>query len=253
MKQFLVIGDSYALEDEQHSHWFGLWAQAQGHAVTYAGLAGGNHVNIVANMAEHNVLNYDGVVYHFTSLLRGEGIRSPEHTTARDHAVTDLMNRSYQSLTNRSQWLDHCLSPTVGGAVETDGEYRYHAQNVVPYFYNPVDGIDVVDVDLPTVQMANSFYRSVSLRWLIRANWLAFENAMLRLSAVGMPTLVALPPCGGFDFVEARTVLPSVKIWNMSTTKHLDPLPHSNHIDRENAQFFAEEFEKIRPLRAIFP
>jgi hypothetical protein len=252
MKRFLVIGDSYALCDQNHSHWFALWAAKHGHVTTFAGLAGGNHVNIAANLEQHDILDHDGVVYHFTSLLRAEGVRLPMQNAERDNAIINLMTRSYQGRHVSSQWLHQCLGSTVEQRVETDGEYFYHAQNVIPYFYSPVTGVDLLDIDDDTRALANNFYRNVSPRWLVRANWMAFENVMLKLSSRGMPTLVALPPCGGFDFVESKLILPRVTVWNMSNSRQLAPLPHSNHIALVEAEFFAEEFQKICNMRSVF-
>lgn len=237
MNRYIVVGDSYAQLDSEHSHWFKLWCEQREHSVQFAGLPGGNHINISAHLRSIDVSQFCGVVYHFTSLLRGEGIRMPCDARQRDSSVIDLMNLTYEQ---HCEWIDHCLSSDVSDSVLD----HYHAQNVIPYFFNPVDGVDTASCDSLTVDMSNRFYRAVSPRWLIRANWLAFENAMLYLTAMNVPVIVALPPCGGFDFVQSRLVQPGVEVWNMSAVKQLNPLPHSNHISYEHAQFFSEEFEK---------
>lgn len=252
MKKFLVIGDSYAQLDSDHSHWFQLWANRCGHSVTFGGLEGGNPVNIAVQLQQHNLQNHDGVIYHFTSLLRGEGICTPTQQSTRDSTVMDLMNRSFTSDDDSGEWLEHCLSGSVESAVTVDGEYRYHAQNVVPYFYNPVNGVDTDIIDDHTATMANDFYRSVSTRWLVRANWLAYENTVQKLSLQNLSTVVALPPCGGFDFVETATVQPHVKTWNMCSEKQLAPLSHSNHISKSAAEFFADRFENFVQKHSIF-
>ncbi len=262
MSKYAVIGDSYAVIDEHNSHWAKIWADNNGHEVEFFGLEGGNLVNISYLFENIPIDSYDGVIIHYTSPLRAEGSVTESHlgekvpTIVQMHDVlTDESKPIFEHIHPNDRVVEK-INPDTRLAKNFEREYlnqdepkfliRYY--NIMTHWYDHVllDDSDENSYDYLMTQLCNKFYDNVSIRWLLRANFLAYRNIVLNLEAKKIKNVTVFPICGGFkqtiDHINAK--YPDTKTWDQTKILRVHPkdVDSRNHMSLEHAQLLASKF-----------
>lgn len=262
MSKFAVIGDSYAVIDDKNSHWAKLWADKNGHEVSFYGLEGSNLVNIAYLVDNINLKNYDGVIIHYTSPLRAEGAYYKDDN--KKLSIVSQMADVYSCeskeifkyfLPNTPNIDEKEFNKELPNGLETqyyvdESKYKYIINffNVMPHWYenfNMIDS-DTSSFDSIMTKMCNDFYGSVSIRWLVRANFLAYRNIVLSLNEKSVKNITVFPTCGGFEqtIAHLREKYPTTNIWDQSQISQLHPsqTESRNHVSLEIANQLANNF-----------
>lgn len=244
MKKYLVIGDSYGLFDPEHKHWLDLWAEEYNYEVDHMAIPGGNHVNISAHVQDIDFSKYSGVIYQFTSLLRTEIINQPSVHKERISTQIDMLTKPFGRLEFDDGFVDLCLSNDVDYLIKQGKNYivRNYAFGDLAELYKTE--FDYNDISLNDT--AINFYKSVSVRWLFRANWYAFERTVNAIKRYDVPLLIVFPPCGGFKIIDEKLKKSNVKTWDMEHLHPVSPFENTsaNHITKHDALIFARLFEE---------
>lgn len=262
MGKFAVIGDSYAVVDEHNSHWAKIWADNHGHEITFFGLEGGNLVNISYLFENIHIDQYDGVIIHYTSPLRAEGSTVESEMSKKlttivqlSDVCTDEPKPLFEHIHPNGRNIEQ-IDPNTKLAENFEREYlnqgdvnfliRYY--NMMSHWYDSVtleDG-DTTSKDYIMTQLCNKFYDSVSIRWLLRANFLAYRNIVLNLEAKKIKNVTVFPVCGGFsqtiDHIKAK--YPNTKTWDQTKILRVHPreVVSRNHVSLDHAQLLASKF-----------
>lgn len=260
MARYVLVGDSYGVLDDVHSHWAKIWADKNKHSIDLLGLEGSNLVNISTLVEQLDLSIYDGLIYHFTSLLRSETLSIAGNTPS--ICIADQLGKI--SVDSKTEFFDHCLP------VERKGYYYNSAGimtpyalesfqntnvnvtpfNMVPFWYTgvnePVVNSHNVDYDKFMKSRANGLYNNTSVRWLVRANMFAYKSTIRYLDQLGIKHITVFPPCGGFKPVikYLNHTFPDISLWDQTTVEELHPseTDSRNHITLELAQKLAENF-----------
>lgn len=262
MGKYAVIGDSYAVVDENNSHWAKIWADNNNHDIDFFGLEGGNLVNISYLFENIPFEKYDGFIIHYTSGLRAEGATCNDTNMKKLSTIiqmSDIYSDESKPMFNyihpNGRTID-ALDPCTRVAAhfefqyynETDVKFLIDYHNMMPHWYDNfqlVDG-DTSSYDYIMTELCNKFYDSVSIRWLQRASFLAYRNIILNLDAHNIKNITVFPVCGGFrqtiDHIKQK--YPSTQIWDQTDILEIHPkeVPSRNHISLEHAQLLAKKF-----------
>jgi len=262
MSRYAVIGDSYAVVDANDSHWAKIWGETNGHTVDFFGLEGGNLVNISYLFENMQADQYDGFIIHYTSPLRAEGSITQGDQSTKKLSTIIQMSDVY---TNESKPIFKYIHPDGRNIDKIEGvslpknfDFQYYNEgdvkflltyyNMMPHWY---DSFDLIDGDTSSYdyimnQLCNKFYDSVSIRWLLRANFLAYRNIILTLESKKIKNITVFPICGGFKQTidHIKTKYPDTKVWDQSEIMQIHPSQvHSrNHVSLDHAQLLASKF-----------
>lgn len=263
MSRYAVIGDSYAVVDNDNSHWAKIWGEANGHTIDFFGLEGGNLVNISYLFENMKVEQYDGFIIHYTSPLRAEGsITQDDSQSMKKLSTIVQMSDVY---TDETKPIFKYIHPNSRDVDRFDGtnlpknfEFQYYNENDVKFllnYYNMMphwyDSFELIDGDTSSydyimTQLCNKFYDSVSIRWLLRANFLAYRNIILNLESKNIKNITVFPICGGFsqtiNHINAK--YPNTKLWDQSKIMRVHPkqVQSRNHVSLDHAQLLASKF-----------
>jgi hypothetical protein len=259
MGRYAVVGDSYAVLDQHHSHWAKLWAEKNNHTVELLGLEGSNHVNISSFVQNIDLTNYDGVIYQFTSLLRTE--TTSTNGATHNLCVADQLGKI--SIDEDNLFFDHCLPKTFKNynindnkcITEVHDEYtvtdvKVTPVNMIPYWYtgtsNEVINNMTDDYDKFLASRANGIYNNISIRWLVRANMMAYTSTIMMLNNMNIPNVTVFPTCGGFKPVQRylKHKFSNINLWDQTDvcTLHPNDTDSRNHVTLELAKKLADSF-----------
>ena len=263
MGRYAVIGDSYAVIDKDNSHWAKIWADLNGHAVDFFGLEGGNLVNISYLFENIPFNRYDGVIIHYTSPLRAEGSltlgEQPMKKISTVVQMSDIYSDESKPIFKHIHPDDRSIEqidPNTHLAGNFDFQYYNESDvkfvlnyyNMMPHWY---DSFELVDSDTSSydyimTHLCNKFYESVSIRWLMRANFLAYRNIILNLEAANIKNITVFPICGGFSQTinHIQIKYPITKIWDQSKILRVHPreVNSRNHVSLDHAELLASKF-----------
>jgi len=261
MGKYAVIGDSYAVLDDEHSHWAKFWAEKNNHGVDFYGLEGSNLVNISYLLDNINLESYDGVIIHYTSPLRSEG------STYKDNKKLPVVSQMSDVYSCEPKDLFKYFLPdnpnidnlNFDATVPKGLEFQYYANqssykylvnfhNLMPHWFENFDAIDsnTSSYDSIMTTLCNEFYSSVSIRWLVRANFLAYRNIVLTLNAKSIKNVTVFPTCGGFEqtISHIKNKYPDTNLWDQTTIVSIHPTETNsrNHIPIDHAKSLADKF-----------
>ena len=263
MGRYAVLGDSYAVVDDNDSHWAKIWGEQNGHTVDFFGLEGGNLVNISYLFENIPFERYDGVIIHYTSPLRAEGSVTQGDPSMKKISTVVQMSDVYTDEPkpifkyihpngrNIDKLEDVAIPPhNFDFQYYNDSEVKFllNYYNMMPHWYDSfelIDG-DTSSYDYIMTQLCNKFYDSVSIRWLLRANFLAYRNIVLNLESANIKNITVFPICGGFrqtiDHIKAK--YPNTKLWDQSKIMRVHPkqVQSRNHVSLDHAQLLASKF-----------
>lgn len=259
MGRYAIVGDSYAVVDPVHSHWAQIWADTNNHQIDFFGLEGSNLVNIshVVDCLEHAV--YDGVIFHFTSPLRAEG-STYSYSNEKFPVVvqmSDIYTIEPKPFFNHTLTTKKISDPTNGSLPDSlTYQFKYedavkfdiNFHNLMPHWFEMFDQIDqnTSQFDASMSQLCGKFYSTISIRWLVRANFMAYRNAILTLNSKKIKNVTVFPACGGFNqtinFIKGS--YPDTKIWDQTEIVSIHPseTESRNHIPRNSAEVLAQRF-----------
>lgn len=260
MGRYAVVGDSYAVVDPLHGHWAKFWAEKNSHEIDFFGLEGSNLVNIshVVERLDHS--RYDGVIFHYTSPLRAEGATYSDSANKKIPVVAQMAdiysieNKDFFNYSMTSEKIEQLLDKHVPNKLDfqyyyTDGaDFLINFHNLMPHWFEYFHEIDsnTSEFDSTMSDVCNRFYGSISIRWLVRANFLAYRNAILTLESKGIKHITIFPACGGFtqtiNFI--KDTYPETAIWDQSKIAPIHPseTESRNHIPLELAEELAHKF-----------
>jgi len=261
MGKYVLVGDSYGVLDETHSHWAKLWADKHGHEIDLLGLEGSNLVNISTLVEQIDLEQYDGLIYHFTSLLRSETLSIEGDSPSL--CIADQLGKI--STDEPNDFFRHCLPSELNGyyidsanvlkpyALEPFATTKVNAIpfNMVPYWYTGKKEPAIYNYnesyDKFMAYRANGIYDNTSIRWLVRANMFAYKNTVRYLDYLGLKHITVFPTCGGFASViqYLRHKFPNILLWDQTTVSRLHPreTESRNHITLEVAKQLADSFQ----------
>lgn len=260
MGKYAVVGDSYAVVDPLHGHWAQYWADLHGHQIEFFGLEGSNLVNIAHVLERLDHSKYDGIIFHYTSPLRAEG---STYTMPGNNKIPVVVQMSDVYSKETKKYFSHVMTTNkITTPIETvppeQLEFQYYYDegmkfvvnfhNMMPHWFEYFDTIDenTSQFDATMSDVCGKFYSSVSIRWLARANFMAYRNAILTLNSKGIKNVTVFPTCGGFEqtinFV--KSAYPETKIWDQFAIVPIHPSETAsrNHIPKESAQLLAQRF-----------
>ena len=260
MGRYAIVGDSYAVLDSEHGHWAKFWADNNNHQLDFFGLEGSNLVNIAQIVERLDYTLYDGVIFHYTSPLRAEGSMYPDSQNNKIPVVAQMAD--IYSIENK-KFFEHVMtkdvvSPLAINVLPDKIEHRYFYDdgvsfitdfyNLMPHWFDYFNSIDenTSSFDATMTDICNRFYGSISIRWLVRANFMAYRNAVLTLNSKGIKNVTVFPTCGGFEqtinFILKN--YPETKIWDQTKIFSIHPseTESRNHIPKERAQLLAQHF-----------
>jgi predicted Rdx family selenoprotein len=118
----------------------------------------------------------------------------------------------------------------------------------MPHWFQYFDTIDdsTSSYDATLTEICSKFYSSISIRWLVRANFMAYRSAVLTLNSKGIKNVTVFPTCGGFTqtikFINSK--YPETTTWDQSELVSIHPseTESQNHIPLESAQKLAQQF-----------
>lgn len=259
MGRYALVGDSYAVVDPVHSHWAQIWADTNNHQIDFFGLEGSNLVNIsqVVECLEHSI--YDGVIFQFTSPLRAEGSTYIPNDKKLPVVVqmSDIYTIESKPFFNHTATTKKITDATNGSIPEQISQqfqyddkikFQINFHNLMPHWFEMFDQIDqnTSQFDADMSQLCGSFYSSISIRWLVRANFMAYRNAILTLNSKQIKNVTVFPTCGGFNqtinFIKGS--YPDTRIWDQTEIASIHPseTESRNHIPREMAELLAQRF-----------
>lgn len=272
MGKYAVVGDSYAVVDDDDSHWAKIWGEQNGHTVDFFGLEGSNLVNISYLFENIPFDHYDGVIIHYTSPLRAEV--STTHTPTPE-SINDVIEKPVKKIYTVMQMSDvyaneiksffNYVHPNDRSIKTTDGinlpkyfDCQYYHEddvqflikyyNLMPHWYDSFDLIDssTSSRDALMADLANKFYESISIRWLLRANFLAYRNIILNLEAKNIKNVTVFPVCGGFisTISHIKEKYPTTKVWDQTQILRVHPteVKSRNHVSLDHAHLLASKF-----------
>lgn len=262
MSKYAVIGDSYAVVDDNNSHWAKIWADNNGHEVEFFGLEGGNLVNISYLFENIPIDQYDGVIIHYTSPLRAEGSTVESEMSKKlativqmSDVCTDEPKPIFKHIHPNGRVVEKLdpeteLSQNFKFAYQhqSDVNFLIRYYNMMPHWYSNFvpDENDTSSHDYLMTQLCTKFYDTISIRWLLRANFLAYRNIVLNLEAKKIKNVTVFPVCGGFvqtiDHIKAK--YPGTVFWDQTKILRVHPSEVSsrNHVSLEHAQLLASKF-----------
>lgn len=262
MGRYAVIGDSYAVVDDDNSHWAKIWGDQNNHSVDFFGLEGGNLVNISYLFENIPFERYDGFIIHYTSPLRAEGsITQGEFSTKKLSTIVQMSDVStdepkpifkyiYPNGKNVDRFEDTATPPynfDFQYYNHSDVEFVLNYYNMMPHWYHiDLANNDTSSYDYLMSQLCNKFYDNVSIRWLLRANFLAYRNIILNLEAANIKNITVFPICGGFrqtiDHIKSK--YPNTSLWDQSKIMKVHPkqVQSRNHVSLLHAQKLASKF-----------
>lgn len=259
MAKYILVGDSYGVLDETHSHWAKLWADKHGHTVDLLGLEGSNLVNISSFVDSLDLSSYDGLIYHFTSLLRTE--TTSIEGGSPNFCIIDQLGKI--SIDDNNDFFDHCLPKVEKGYNFVEGSLRADIHqpyvvtdvdvtpfNMVSYWYDGKATDTITDFkdgyDKFMTSRANGIYNNTSIRWIVRANMMAYTNTIMMLDRLGIKHVTVFPTCGGFKPVQSylKSKFNNLHLWDQTDIAKLHPneTESRNHINLETAQKLADSF-----------
>lgn len=173
----LVIGDSFSLLDDTHSHWAKLWSNKYGLDTVHYGIPGGNHVNIVSNFFSNNIEYQEvcAVFYFVTDLLRTDRISVANNTSDKDFEkmLVDLLYDLSFSNNDTSFW-------------EQVFEQNSEKPSSITGLSSTVNSV-ITNYSLRT---DIDFYRVTNLNWIIKANYNSMQFLLKHFDSLNIPQCV---------------------------------------------------------------
>ena len=255
MKNFLVLGDSYAQLDSENSHWARLWAERDGNTTTHFGYPGHSHTNIASTARNIDFSQYDGVIYHITDFLRLDCfLQLSNHDENFQNEYQILVKKISQAtdlLSNEEyvEYLINCDNPFANDSFHSVDQTRVQSSMIDPSF--PL----YEGVDLLTKQNANTLYRYISIPWLFRANWNSMLYLRMLIKTFDKP-FIGIMPSSPHTYIP-RHIKGSLdfNIWEMaSALPSLETQGNvgENHISLRDATVYANKFAEENLLTGLF-
>ena len=232
MSKYLVIGDSFAYLDPEHSHWFNIWAEKNDSTSTHFSCRGSNCVNITNQFKDVAFTDYDAVIYHPTHLLRTQINRKGIQTE--DIKIKKILT---PILSEQDQ------------LVGTDLKGYYEVNEV---------SINLIGKD----DQITSTYKNLNLDWLARANYFAMSYLFELIKKCNIPLItVSSINDSQWSYKMPKTVDYNFQLWKMFLKydpiyKHIDLNTESNnhwnltsHTQiAEQFDYFVQKDDKIKTL-----
>lgn len=182
LKNLLVLGDSYALLDDNHGHWASMWADVNNINITHMGYPGAGHVHIINKFLEKQILleKYDTIFYSVTDFLRADVTAKKNKLEQIDTILTyydgmpwEPMNKSLSDISIKE--LAHA-SPNLLNRLKTisQEDQDWYAET---FNYTGEEVEERIDIMIKNME---GFYNSMLTQWITRANLFALETLILK-------------------------------------------------------------------------
>lgn len=248
--KILVTGDSFATYSGENSHWASIWADNHNFTTTNVSFPGQNYIKITEKLLNRNLSDYDCVIFLLTDFIRvsitdiKEDIRSIENTNWMvDFLLGYYSNKAFlNSIICNSN--DDYADWKVGKYSRRDICVTKHAIDVFFDLNNvrkPSNERDKIELE-----KAGMLYSTISLRWLIKANWLALSNFAKELRYNhNIPLICVAPPTRDWIHWRANHLPKESTFWNSSREFIMVNDIGDNHLSLQDANKLAELFENF--------
>jgi hypothetical protein len=252
-RKILVIGDSFAVLDPDHSHWVDVWAQQHDIEVEHFAHPGNNAVNIVSEfeIVYKEPYDFDYVVFQVPDFFRSEvaSVRLDQPVTPVDRIdyLTELFkNKSFLDCTindnspeNFKEFLPNYFTKFSIEHVQTGQWLGKLDQSLKDYSFR----------DRSFYEHTARFYESASPRWLFRSNLTALKYFNALMSSNDIPCCFALNPGTSDEEIDSITSTINLNFWPMKVRSENIG---RNHISLTFAQECATLFEQYNSDRKLF-
>lgn len=253
--KILVVGDSFAVLDPEHSHWIDIWALTQNVDITVEHFAhpGNNAVNIVSEfeMVYKEPYDFDFVVFQVPDFFRSEvaSVRTEQPIKPLDrieYSAELLKNKSFLKCTLGDNSLEGYKDYLPSYFTKFNFEHIQTGQ-----WLNKI-GMSLDEYtprDQSIFEHTAKFYESASPRWLFRSNLTALKYFNALMLANDIPCCFALNPGTSNEEIDAITSAINLNFFPM---KIRSENIGRNHISLTYATECAILFEQYNSDRKLF-
>lgn len=224
----LIVGDSFSLLDEKHSHWLKIAGERQGFETIFASgdYGGTSHVSNVSDFLETNghLLNEVDAVYYFSTDLTRLEVTANWSTKN----TIELFEQWYYGA-----WADQTDDTLPKMAKDMIYSNIY---NMMESYGYAAERIQMERAD--TIPAAKHIYENIGATWLFRANYNSFLLLEAKVKMAGKHLFVS------DIFKQVSRIRPDLNVWHGSEESCGSFSEDSlNHYDLETATKIAYAFE----------
>lgn len=169
-KKILVLGDSFATIDPEHGHWASLWADQHEYEIKHLGYQGRDHLYIINDFYNLNLFgSFDMLIYQVTDFYRIQHQYPPLNV---NEVVDKLIDLSYFK-NSSSSFFEKLASVTTPTAL-------------------PMHMLQMLNLPALEAQTIRQLYSSISIDWLVSANYFIMRNLMLECKLKGIPLVIVI-------------------------------------------------------------
>lgn len=169
-KKVLVLGDSFATIDPLNGHWASMWAEQHDYKIKHLGYPGRDHLYIINDFYNQNLFDsIDMLIYQVTDFYRLQHQFPPLNI---NEVVDKLADLSYfnNSSTSFFKKLSCISTPTA-----------------LPMYMMKMNNLSALET-----QVIRRLYSTISVDWLISANYFIMRNLMLECKLRKIPLIIVI-------------------------------------------------------------
>lgn len=224
-RKILVVGDSFATLDPEHSHWVDQWAATKSNlSVEHFGCPGNNAVNVVAEfeIAYQPPYDFDFVVFQIPDFFRTEVASKVNSVPVTPACRAVFLNEFLQN----SELMSATLNSSSDAYKDLLPEYasKFTLEQVQTYYWLlSMDPEQLEEFsktrtprDMSIVEHTARLYESISPRWMFRSNLTALKYFNSQLKHYNIPCCFVLNP--GHNDLEVENITKNIDlpIWHMN-------------------------------------
>jgi|LauGreDrversion4_2_1035121.scaffolds.fasta_scaffold85648_5 hypothetical protein len=257
-RKILVIGDSFANIDPEHSHWVDIWAkQHRDLSVEHFFHPGNNAVNIVSEFEAcyKSPYDFDFAVFHVPDFFRSEVASNVNNvpTTGIDRTVfLDEIFKNAELLSAIVRGPDDAYKNLLP---EYASKFTLEYSQIF-YWLTTLDREQLEEFikdktprDISIIEHTAKLYESASPRWIFRSNLTALKYFESLMKIHNIPCCFVLNP--GHTEVEVQTITSQIDLpfWHMKTRSENIG---NNHVSLTHAKECAILFEQYNNDKQLF-
>ena len=257
----LVTGDSFATINVDYKHWAYNWAKEHDFNTTHRSYPGQSHVKIVETLRNSNISNFDVIFYCLTDFLRTSITDQDYKVPSKEAAfhLSDYLNGYYREVA----FLNYIISndrdtPADGFVGNFTSEGISVTKGAIDCYYGTNNAMPIQDEKVKLeMEKAGLLYSSISIRWLIKANWYALDSfAKYVTYKLNKPIIFIAPPLTEWQHWDQSHLPEEGYLFNSAKYFHMGPDIGTNHLGIDDASEMQHHFEtwcqKNNYIKTIF-